>query len=59
MFKSLFNNQKSCFAMFEPRTYLKSELAMLYAPDCCIDTAVKTFIDGFNIASLFIEACSG
>ena len=27
--------------MFTPRTYLKSELAMLYAPDSCIDTAVK------------------
>ena len=39
--------------MFEPRTYLKSELAMLYAPDCYIDTAVKTFIDGFNIVSPF------
>ena len=32
---------KILFSMFTPRTYLKSELAMLYAPDSCIDTAVK------------------
>ena len=37
----IIQQSKILFFMFTPRTYLKSELAMLYAPDSCIDTAVK------------------
>ena len=34
--------------MFTPRTCLKSELAMLYAPDSCIETPVKNLYRWIN-----------